>query len=177
MPLVQLLFSYAAKMGFNKQNLITVCSAALILITYVPLASTVEDDSGFLKAHNEIRKEHGLPPLQWNKTLAEYAQNYANKRSGDCAMEHSDAPYSENIASGLGMTGEAATKYWCTEKAEYDYNTNKCTGPEEDGCRHYTIIVTRITTQLGCARAKCKNGDMFVSCNYDPSGEPDERPY
>ena len=165
-------------MGFNNQNVLTICAATVILFTCVPLASsTVPDDSGFLKAHNEIRAEHGLPPLHWNETIAEFAQNYANKRAADCAMEHSMGPYAENIASGKDMTGEAATKYWCTEKDEYDYNSNKCTGAEEDGCRHYTQVVTRITTQLGCARAKCKNGDMFVTCNYDPSGDWEKQPY
>ncbi|KAK9941737.1 hypothetical protein M0R45_007432 [Rubus argutus] len=166
-------------MGFNKQNLSALCSLALILITYVPLASSVADDSGFLKTHNEARAEVGVPPLEWNETIADFAQNYANERAEDCAMEHSMGPYAENIASGKDMTGEAAVKYWCTEKAEYDYNANKCTTPNEaDGCYHYTQVVWRTTTQLGCARALCKNGDMFVTCNYDPSQSPEtERPY
>ncbi|KAK9949961.1 hypothetical protein M0R45_005468 [Rubus argutus] len=166
-------------MGFSKQSSSALFSLAIfILITYVPLANSVKDDSGFLKAHNEARAEVGVPPLQWNETLAEYAQNYANQRAEDCAMEHSNSPYAESLSSGKDMTGEAATKYWCTEKAEYDYNSNKCTGAEADGCFHYTNVVWRTTTQLGCARALCKNGDMYVVCEYDPArNDMNERPY
>ncbi|XP_008222550.1 PREDICTED: basic form of pathogenesis-related protein 1-like [Prunus mume] len=77
-------------------------------------------------------------------------------------MVHSQGPYGENLAEGYGeMTGGQAMKFWVTEKPNYDYASNTCVG---DVCGHYTQVVWRNSTHVGCARAKCKNGWMFVIC-------------
>ncbi|KAL6213197.1 hypothetical protein ACLB2K_012644 [Fragaria x ananassa] len=91
-------------------------------------------------------------------------------------MEHSEGPYGENLAEGYGeMTGAQAVKFWVTEKPNYDYASNKCVGDE---CGHYTQVVWHNSVHLGCARAKCTNGWVFVICSYDPPGNfEDERPY
>ncbi|KAK9949962.1 hypothetical protein M0R45_005469 [Rubus argutus] len=151
-------------MGFSKQSLSALCSLAIfILVIHVPLASSVQDDSGFLKAHNKARAEAGVPPLQWNETIAEFAQNSAEKRAEDCTSENSKGPYAENILSSNGdTTGKEAVKLW---------TANKCTAAEpptaEDGC-HYAKVVSKRTTQLGCARVWCKNGNMLLKCDYGP---------
>lgn len=94
-------------------------------------------------------------------------------------MEHSMGPYGENLAEGYdNMDGDAAVKFWLTEKADYDYNSNTCKGKEAYECGHYTQIVWRDTKSVGCARAKCKNNWMFVICSYYPVGNIDgEKPY
>ncbi|CAL2279522.1 unnamed protein product [Prunus armeniaca] len=87
-----------------------------------------------------------------------------------------EGPYGENLAEGYGeMTGGQAVKFWVTEKPNYDYASNTCVG---DVCGHYTQVVWRNSTHVGCARAKCKNGWMFVICSYYPPGNYiGERPY
>ncbi|KAF3563075.1 hypothetical protein DY000_02012138 [Brassica cretica] len=87
-----------------------------------------------LAIHNQIRADVGVAPLVWDDKLAAYAQNYANVRSKDCAMKHStDGMYGENLAAGWvqpldTMSGPIATKFWLTEKPNYNYDTNRCSG-------------------------------------------------
>ncbi|XP_028797674.1 pathogenesis-related protein 1-like [Neltuma alba] len=132
----------------------------------------------WLDAHNEARAEVGVPPLVWNESLVEYAQKYADSRYEKCEFEHSMGPYGENLAMNYeDMEGTDAVKFWCTEKADYDYKTNTCKTGEWE-CGHYTQVVGRKTTSVGCAKAKCKNNWMFVICSYYPPGNIEgEKPY
>ncbi|KAM1243425.1 hypothetical protein FF1_034956 [Malus domestica] len=161
------------KMGYNIKLVLCICSLALILAR-VSSAASRRDIRGFINEHNKARAEVGVGPIKWNATIARYAQNYANVRSWDCAMEHSMGPYGENIASGEGMTGAAAVKYWVTEKEFYDYNQNKCINDE---CGHYLAVIWSKSTYVGCAMSLCTNGQTFVICDYDPSVTDGERPY
>jgi uncharacterized protein YkwD len=52
----------------------------------------------YLTAINAARAEVGVPPVTWDDTVAEYAQNYANQRIGDCNVVYSGGQYGENIA-------------------------------------------------------------------------------
>ncbi|TYH88936.1 hypothetical protein ES332_D01G223400v1, partial [Gossypium tomentosum] len=47
-----------------------------------------------------------------------------------------------------------------------------------DDCLHYTQVVWSKSVNLGCARAKCANGWVFVICSYDTVGNVEgQRPY
>ncbi|KAL1544338.1 basic form of pathogenesis-related protein 1-like [Salvia divinorum] len=130
----------------------------------------------FLEAHNRARAEVGVAPLAWNETVAGYALRYAYKRYGDCEMEHSMGPYGENLAEGWGrLSAVDAVGMWVNEKSCYDHSSNSCVGGE---CLHYTQVVWRDSTHLGCARRQCRNGWLFVICSYDPPGNyVGQRPY
>ena len=151
-------------------------SILLLFSTFSLISFAQNSPTDFVAVHNQARSEVGVGPLSWNQTLAAYAQNYADQRSGDCQMEHSGGPFGENLAEGYGnMDGSDAVKFWLTEKPNYDHNDNKCVNDE---CLHYTQIVWRDIVHVGCARAKCNNGWMFVICSYDPPGNVvGERPY
>lgn len=166
-------------MGFTKLYflLALTCFTCLVLLNNVQSFPTGNPDQDFVDAHNEARAEVGVGPISWNHTVAAYAQRYANQQvKNNCQMEHSGGPYGENLAEGYGsMTGEQAVKFWVTEKPYYNYHSNSCEGDE---CLHYTQVVWRNSAHLGCARAKCDNGWMFVICNYDPPGNIDgQHPY
>ena len=107
--------------------------------------------------------------MTWNKTVAAYAQSYANKRKNDCALVHSTGPYGENIAVGYypEFTGADGVKLWVGEKHLYDYASNSCKGGD---CGHYTQMVWQTSVHLGCARVAFKGKSQFVVCNYDPPG-------
>ncbi|KAB1208286.1 Basic form of pathogenesis-related protein 1 [Morella rubra] len=158
-------------MGFNN-FLLAVCFVGLT--THVSLAQNSHKD--FLAAHNAARAKVGVGPFTWNHTLQVYARNYARQRIEDCNMEHSMGPYGENLAEGYEtLTAVDSVTMWVGEKPNYDYNSNKCVGGE---CLHYTQVVWRDSVHLGCARAKCKNGWIFVICNYSPPGNYEgQRPY
>lgn len=172
-------------MSLMKPSMGTITIFLLLIISTttthaVPTKSQqVSQASQFLAPHNVARLALRLRPLLWDAKLARYAQWYANQRRFDCALEHSDGPYGENIfwGSGNDWTPSQAVADWVSERQWYDYWSNSCAGGEQ--CGHYTQIVWSSTRRVGCARVKCL-GDrgVFMTCNYDPPGNYiGERPY
>ncbi|KAF5731876.1 hypothetical protein HS088_TW18G00562 [Tripterygium wilfordii] len=130
----------------------------------------------FVDAHNAARAQVNVGPMAWDDGVANYAQNYANQRKGDCNMVHSGGKqYGENLAWSSGdITATDAVNMWVAEKANYNYESNSCNGV----CGHYTQVVWRKSVRLGCARVGCDNGGTFVICSYDPPGNYNgELPY
>ncbi|TYI98411.1 hypothetical protein E1A91_D01G212600v1 [Gossypium mustelinum] len=162
------------KVWFTKLSS-AICFMTLCLSHFSEAQNSPQD---FVKAHNVIRAAVGVGPLVWNRTVASYAQKYADKRMKDCEMEHSYGPYGENLAEGYGnLDGVDAVKMWASEKPDYDHSSNSCVSGGDD-CLHYTQIVWSKSVHLGCGRAKCANGWVFVICSYDPVGNVEgERPY
>ncbi|VFQ59105.1 unnamed protein product [Cuscuta campestris] len=147
-----------------------------------PAAPSENFMQDFLDAHNRLRASVGVPPVTWNATVAAFAASYAAKRAAaDCKLVHSGvAEYGENIAYGYGddfVPVKACMKYWVEdERPYYDHSSNTCAAGKE--CRHYTQMLWRNTTSIGCAKAACRNGWTFISCNYYPPGNyVGERPY
>jgi pathogenesis-related protein 1 len=142
---------------------------------------------GTLAAHNQVRQQVGLPALSWDPALAATAKAWAMKcmdTDGDGLLDHnggrSPSPsmyVGENIYGATrGATGPAAVSAWASEAANYNYSSNTCTGV----CGHYTQLVWRETTRVGCALHECA-GLRFsstVACDYAPGGNVnDRRPY
>ncbi|KAJ0963344.1 hypothetical protein J5N97_028466 [Dioscorea zingiberensis] len=127
---------------------------------------------------NSARNAVGLSPVTWDTTVVAYAQNYANQRIGDCQLVHSGGPYGENIfwGSGAEFTAADAVNSWVSEKQYYDYASNTCAAGKV--CGHYTQVVWKSSTSIGCAGVKCNNGAIFIICNYKPAGNIiGQRPY
>ncbi|KAF0915608.1 hypothetical protein E2562_037463 [Oryza meyeriana var. granulata] len=126
-----------------------------------------------VKEHNVFRYREKVPPIQWNATLAKYAQEYAEERRGDCKLEHSTGPYGENMMFGTGKewTWKKTVDEWSDEKSSYDYNSNSCQAGKQ--CAHYTAVVWRNTTGVGCGRVVCASGDTIMVCSYWPPGNYD----
>ncbi|EOA36766.1 hypothetical protein CARUB_v10012656mg [Capsella rubella] len=124
----------------------------------------------FLFAHNVVRARVGEPPLQWDGRLAAYARAWANQRVGDCRLVHSNGPYGENIfwASQNTWRPRNVVKVWADENRFYDVNANSC--EPHQMCGHYTQIVWRDSTKVGCASVDCSNGGVYAICVYNPPG-------
>ncbi|KAK1558783.1 hypothetical protein Q3G72_006530 [Acer saccharum] len=128
----------------------------------------------FLYNHNLVRATKWELPLMWDFQLEKYARWWASQRKQDCKLQHSfpenDFKLGENIYWGSGSTWTAsdAVSAWAGEEKYYTYATNSC----EEGrvCGHYTQIVWKNTRRIGCARVVCDDGDVFMTCNYDPVG-------
>ncbi|CAI7646813.1 unnamed protein product [Penicillium discolor] len=100
-----------------------------------------------LKVTNEYRANHDANPLQWNNTLADYSRKWAEA----CIWKHSKSSYGENLAYGY-QNVSAAVIAWGDEGDMYNFG--KPTGfTEETG--HFTQLVWKATTQVGCAAVNC----------------------
>ncbi|CAD5175610.1 unnamed protein product [Musa acuminata subsp. malaccensis] len=155
-------------MRSSNPALAMLCTVALAMACTSTLAQNSPQD--FVSPHNAARTAVGVVPVSWDSTVAAYAQNYANQRAADCQLVHSGGPYGENIFSGFGRdyTAADAIKYWVSEKQYYNHNSNKC-APNKV-CGHYTQVVWRSSTAIGCGRVRCNSGGIFITCNYKPPG-------
>ena len=128
-----------------------------------------------LSVHNSVRAGLKLPPLQWSNTLAAFSQKWADTLVAKNRTAHNpSSPYGENIfVSGVGSTPSRVVKEWASESRDYSYRTNACTGD----CGHYTQIVWRQTSKVGCGVARDSRREVWV-CSYDPPGNyVNEWPY
>nr|WP_228530765.1 MULTISPECIES: CAP domain-containing protein [Myxococcaceae] len=153
------------------------------------------DDPGaegqaWLDAHNPVRAQASpapvpaLAPLTWSASAASVAKSWAE----NCNYAHNPnrGTRGENIAAftAAGQTPLIVVNLWAKEKSDYDYASNSCASGKQ--CGHYTQIVWRGTTQVGCASAKCTQNSPFQGfstwyffvCDYAPPGNyVGERPY
>lgn len=66
---------------------------------------------------------------------------------------------------------------WIDEKQWYDYDSDSCSAAPPDSCGHFTQVVWKDTTLLGCAWASGGGSDYLV-CNYYPPGNyTGQKPY
>ena len=140
-----------------------------------------------LAVHNRERAAVGVPPLVWNDTLAADARTYAehlattgksDHPSAEWVSAHPMSPEGENIAgrSGTPSTVSMAQEMqgWIAEKNVFQ-GLPSATGDNVVG--HYTQMVWKGTTQVGCATAASNNYDVLV-CRYTPPGNINgQKPY
>lgn len=144
-------------------------------------------DVRILAAHNRERDLAGVPPLNWNESLAISARYWAEHLSRIDRLEHAtddpqDAyPQGENLWAGTrGYFGaETMVDYWIQEKAQFRSGTfpqNSQTGRIED-VGHYTQVMWRNTREVGCALGHGAQFDILV-CRYASAGNVvGERPF
>jgi hypothetical protein len=131
-----------------------------------------------LDKHNAARRAVGVPALVWNDGLAADALVYAKELARTRRFEHANLPQGpghqgENLFTGTRDAYRYAEmiQFWIDEKKWFvnrpapDVST---TGRGED-VGHYTQIIWRTTTQVGCAEASNDTDDYLV-CRYLPTG-------
>jgi pathogenesis-related protein 1 len=130
-----------------------------------------------------------LSPFSWSVGAATVAQDYA----AQCVYGHNAnrGPFGENIyAAGatttpVTVTGTDVVSDWAGEAANYTYSTNSCAAGQS--CGHYTQLVWRNTTAVGCAVQQCTTNSpfgpsfpdwAFAVCDFSPPGNFNgESPY
>ncbi|OJH40988.1 CAP family protein [Cystobacter ferrugineus] len=174
-------------------------SAVMLLVAMVLFASVVaqaqtrtpmpQPDAATVKAfeekvlamHNAFRAKHGAPPLTWDTTIAAYAKRRAAYISQHYALSAGHAGlegYGENLhwsggSSAVfpkgGAAAESAVKSWYNEVGRYNFAKPGFAS----GTGHFTQLVWKASTRLGCAIVQGKatqRWETYVVCNYSPPG-------
>ena len=174
-------------------GIITILATAAILtvpssVLQVSYAQTDQDMQTVLDVHNQERDAVGVQPLTWSNSLANDAQTWAQQIATTGNFDHLDTEhtgdtctgpcYGENIAGfnpslGPSAPGEGVS-LWTAEKSGYNSQTNTCTPVSPSvTCGHYTQMIWRNTSEVGCATAPPGAGGLHYSvllCRYNPPG-------
>jgi len=164
--------------------------SALVLnafpLSNVQARSSRVNQTEILNAHNryrqEIKTKKPLPNLKWSDEVARSAQKWADKLAANNSFEHSDgSPYGENLWQGTANSYSQTQMVdgWGDEKKDFVFgvfpNVSKTGNWADVG--HYTQIIWRDTTEVGCGLATGGGNDVLV-CQYNPPGNyQDEKPY
>ena len=130
-----------------------------------------------LAAHNAERSALKIPSLTWSDTLAAQAALWANELAKTGKFQHSAkterSGEGENLFVGTagGYSPEEMVGAWAAEK-QFFQNGNfpdvlRAGQTQIPG--HYTQIIWRTTTAVGCAVATGNGRDVLV-CRYSPAG-------
>ncbi|MBD2107192.1 SCP-like extracellular [Nodosilinea sp. FACHB-13] len=128
-----------------------------------------------LEAHNLYRFEVGVPPLEWSESLANSSQAWADRLSSTNTFAHSDGNgYGENLWQGTAGAYSLAdmVRSWGDEQEYFIPDAafpNLSTTGNWTDVGHYTQIVWRDTTEVGCGLATGNGQDVLV-CRYSPPG-------
>ncbi|KAH8648653.1 CAP domain-containing protein [Xylariales sp. PMI_506] len=136
-----------------------------------------------LRHHNVHCAKHTVPSLTWSPSLAETAMLIASS----CVFQHDTSVngggYGQNIVAGFPSTamGFAFTKdYYNGEVDSYTYYGGEPNINTASAWGHFSQIVWRSTTQVGCYTYDCspKGGlqnsilpPYYTVCNYLPAGK------
>jgi len=170
--------------GVSPDRMVTVATAqAQGLTPNVYDVSTPAGIDQMLAAHNAARQEVGLPDLTWSPELATYAQAWANQLIAEGGNLRHRSPSEQTLrnvgenlsgsrssaAGGALQNPARAVAGWVAEKVDYDYASNRCAPGKV--CGHYTQMIWRETTEVGCgvARNADQTSEVWV-CNYSPAG-------
>lgn len=129
-----------------------------------------------LSAHNERRLAHLADKLTWSDTAAQYAHAWCTRLEITGRFEHSELKgrYGENLYSLFDFYQRVSTdeelanravKAWYDEIFLYDFTTAQYSA----GTGHFTQIVWRGTTSVGCSAVR-RGGRDLVCCNYSKPG-------
>lgn len=130
----------------------------------------------FLHAHNVYRCTAGLGLLAWDTKAFATAKRYAASAPTD-RLQHSPvdqrrdpdgAVYGENVAIGERLEPGQVVARWHDEiRSTQGGFGGGAAAARRAGLGHYTQIVWRSTTKVGCSLGQNRR---VVICHYSPSG-------
>lgn len=130
-----------------------------------------------LAGHNPARRAVGVTPLSWDPALVADAAAYAQTLARTRRFVHAPHDPARLEGENLWMGTRGAYAYddmigaWVAERRYYRAGkvpNNSNSGNFSD-VGHYTQIIWRTTTRVGCAVASNASEDYLV-CRYTPAG-------
>lgn len=131
-----------------------------------------------LAGQNAARAEVGVPPLVWDERLADSARAYAQTMARTGKFEHAKQPIDmsrqgENLWTGTRYAYgyDEMVGHWVAEKKDFVNlpTPNFSRSGRWEDVAHYTQIIWRGSTAMGCAMASSPTDDYLV-CRYSPPG-------
>jgi len=143
------------------------------------------DSAAIVAAHNKWRAQVGVGKLSYSPELAASSQAWADKlkQTNQCRMRHSrpEGQYGENLYWASALTWSDGRRElqkvlsaqpvdsWGSEKRDYNYAKNSCAPGKV--CGHYTQMVWKASTKVGCAMTVCEDSrEQVWVCQYQPAG-------
>jgi hypothetical protein len=136
-----------------------------------------------LAVHNHERARIGAPPLRWDPALAQAAASYGPQLAQLGHLVHSPREGRPGQRENLAMDYSAYTsperliRTWVAERSRFvpgSFPDVSSTGNWKD-VAHYTQMVWKTTTQVGCAIHSDGRHWSYLICRYSPPGNIDGR--
>jgi Cysteine-rich secretory protein family len=174
------------KASVNITTILTITAILIVTVSALQLShaqTNLDIQNAILSIHNRERGEVLVSPLSWSNSLAADAQSWADhivslglsaSQKAPHAPFDMNNPQGENLAWGTKgwFTATIGAQSWADEKSNYvkgtpipPYTPGQ-TGPVTG---HYTQMVWKETTQIGCATASDADRTYLV-CRYSPPG-------
>jgi uncharacterized protein YkwD len=178
-------------LNFGRKSLLTAGALCTLLCCTSGLSNAADgitmDTSAILAAHNQWRSKTSVPDLTWSDDLAASSQKWADQLAASgCNMKHSTGPNGENIywagaaqktdgtSSMQKITEQNVVDAWGNEVNDYNYESNSC----HSVCGHYTQVVWKSTSEVGCGAVLCSDKAQIWVCQYTARGNMvGQKPY
>ncbi|KAE8454409.1 hypothetical protein EG329_000031 [Mollisiaceae sp. DMI_Dod_QoI] len=152
------------------------------------VASPTDYQSTAIYHHAKHRANHSAGALEWDDTLAGYALLTAKTCVFAHDMTEGGGGYGQNLAA-YGTTGDIASldtatlvadaitnQWYYGEAANVPYGQNSPAVENVPEFLHFTALVWKASTKVGCATVQCGAGTIFsyhslyTVCDYSSEG-------
>lgn len=145
--------------------------ASILAMSTSAHANSPSFDEVMVRLHNKERAEVGSAPLKWDEDLAQSAAVYARTLAKFERFEHDPSNWDEGENLWMGTRNHYSytqmVGMWSEEKLLLPRLRRWYDDVESVG--HYTQMVWKDTSRVGCAIASSPKWDYLV-CRYGPQG-------
>jgi hypothetical protein len=140
------------------------------------LLAAVSFSQEILDAHNGYRAAVGVPPIIWSDGLADAARAWASTLNSTLQFAHDPGAQNQGENLWMGTTGAFSLTQmvdsWGQERQNFYDGTfpNVSTTGNWFDVGHYSQMIWRGTTSVGCAGVAGSDGYYRFVCRYSPPG-------